>query len=406
MKKILQLSTYPIMEPLHGGQIRVSQIRKFFEDENCIVRSLSLSEKTHGHYDPENDFLIDGNELYSLVNVHFCADYATSLLSVKGEAFEFLKERIIDFKPDIILVEQVWLWPAVKKLIHENYLPRKTKVIYSSQNIEYQTKKSLLESHNMSGMKENEVINGIHELEKDICEQADYVIACTKIDGNTFSSMGAKETIICRNGVKRRRIDPKVSEDLKIDLNGRKYALFVGSAYPPNAQGFWEMLGESMAWLPPEYIIIAAGGVSSILENYMPESAKLYSNVSFSRIKRVGFVTEELLASLLDNASVILLPITVGGGSNLKTAEAIASGKPVIATPKACRGFNFVNNLSNFTITNQQQEFIARTSYYLTVDSTTKIMNEHHLRESVYWSICLEPLNLILEKRDISMMEG
>jgi hypothetical protein len=43
------------------------------------------------------------------------------------------------------------------------------------------------------------------------------------------------------------------------------------------------------------------------------------------------------LSLLLSDA--ILLPIVAGGGTNLKTAEALLAGKKIIATSKAFRGF-------------------------------------------------------------------
>lgn len=202
MKKILQLSTYPIKNPLHGGQIRVSQIRKFFEQNNYIVKSLSLSEMSHLDYS-EDDMILNADELNSLVTVDFCTDYATSLISVKDKYFEFLKKNILDFNPDIILLEQPWLYPAIKKMLDEKYLKSDIKIIYSSQNIEYKTKKSLLESHFQTGKNVDEVINAIKKLEYDLCQISSAVICCTQIDADEFINMGAKTTIVCNNGVSK-----------------------------------------------------------------------------------------------------------------------------------------------------------------------------------------------------------
>lgn len=398
MKKVLQLSTYPIAKPLHGGQIRVSEIRKYFERNECLVKTISLSEMSHGFFDTEDDYLLEENELRALVNTPLCTDLATSLITSHGKAFSFLEKKIMDFNPDIILLEQPWLWPSVKRLLKERKLNKNVKIIYSSQNIEYVTKRTLLEQHNIPLGDIDKVVNDIYKLEKEICSEADWTITCTEVDANKFKTLGAKKTLVCNNGVAKRNIDPLVSELLISDLKNRKYALFVGSAYPPNALGFWEMMGESLAWLPPECIVIAAGGVSKILENYMPESAKMYSYVSMDRIKKMGFVSEELLASLVDNASVILLPITIGGGSNLKTAEAIASGRPVVATSVACRGFDFVNKLSNFKIADSKEEFIKYVNDFLSKEeiNITNI-KEKTLRESVYWRNSLHNLKVLIE---------
>lgn len=396
MKKILQLSTYPIKNPLHGGQIRVSQIRKYFEENNCIVKSLSLSERSHSDY-AEDDMLLNDYELKSLVPIVFCSDYATSLISVKGKYFQFLKNNIFAFEPDIIMVEQVWLWPAIKRLIDEKYIKSDVKIVYSSQNIEYLTKQSLLESHDILGKNVDEVIDAIRQLEFDMCEASDVVVCCTQNDADEFINMGAKSIIVCNNGVAKRSVNPEELKRIDDLLCGRSYALFVGSAYPPNAIGFWEMMGKSIAYLPPDSVILAAGGVSNILENYMPENAKLYSHVSMDRIKKLGFVSEELLAALVERASVILLPITVGGGSNLKTAEAIASMRPVVATITACRGFDFVDKLSSFNVTNKSEQFTKHVINFMSANINIAVdLEEKKLRESVYWSTTLKGLHAII----------
>lgn len=396
MKRILQLSTYPISNPLHGGQIRVSEIRKFFENNGCDVLSLSLSEMSHQGY-TDNDYLLSDSALNEKCSVIFCSDYATALLSKEGKYYDFIKNKTKDFNPDIIMLEQVWLWPAVKRMINEKLLKEDIKIVYSSQNIEYKTKESLLDSHNINGLDVENVIKSIKELEIELSISSDYVVTCTQIDAKEFKEMGAKNTIICNNGVREREIN---EEELKLVddiLWGRKFVLFVGSAYPPNALGFWKMMGKSIAWLPPDTVILAAGGVSKILENYIPEDAKLYDYVNMDRIKKLGFVSEELLAALVAKAAVIILPITVGGGSNLKTAEAIASNRPVVATTRACRGFDFVNQLSNFLITDNQEEYIKGISIFLNDCNLHPInISEKLLRESVYWEITLKSLEIIV----------
>ena len=46
----------------------------------------------------------------------------------------------------------------------------------------------------------------------------------------------------------------------------------------------------------------------------------------------------------------MLLPITYGGGSNLKTAEALLTGHPIIATAKAFRGCEVFTDMPGMII--------------------------------------------------------
>ena len=132
----------------------------------------------------------------------------------------------------------------------------------------------------------------------------------------------------------------------------------------------------------------------------MPVKAKLYSNVSLDRIKNLGIVSNELLAAFIEKAQVILLPITIGGGSNLKTAEAIASCKPVVATTIASRGFDIVNQLSNFVVTDNKEEFIKSVYGFLdNYNINIKQINveEKKIRETVYWENTLNDLERTLK---------
>lgn len=394
MKRLLQLSTYPIVNPLHGGQIRVSQIRHFFVLKGWEVKSISISEMSHADY-TKDDYLLDEMTLKMACNELFCADYATSLLSTTDKIYSFLKERIVAFDPTMIFIEQAWLWPAVKKMIQENVIKEATRIVYSSHNIEFETKKILLDSHKALTQNALNIIDNIRALESELCQSAHCVVSCTQADADILMALGAHKTMVCNNGVSRRLVDSTITHELLHSLQERRYVLFVGSAYPPNALGFWKMMGKSLAWLPPETMVIAAGGVSKILEDYMPEDAKLYAYVSMDKIKRLGFVSEGLLSSLVENASAIILPITIGGGSNLKTAEAIASKRPIVATTTAARGFS-MEGLTSCTITDDPEAFVVAVSLYLKQDFQGHISQEESdRREMVYWDQCLKNLEYL-----------
>ena len=398
MKKVLQLSTYPIVNPLHGGQIRISEIRTYLENKGCLVKSISISERTHQAYS-ENDFFVNQSEINEVTDVPFCSDFATSMLCDSGKYFEYIKKEATLFNPDIILVEQAWLWPAVRKLLAQSVLKSSVIIVYSSHNVEHLTKKNILNSHGNHGLKVDKVIERIRALEHDICSHADYVVVVSKSDASEFAQMGARNILLCQNGVARRVDEPCSRNQLDAALNKRKYVIFVGSAYPPNAQGFWSLLGGSLAFLKPEHVIVVAGGVSQLLESYMPDYGKLFSNVNMNRLKLMGFVSENMLNALVKSASAIILPIVTGGGSNLKTAEAIASGRPVVATTMACRGYNYVDQLDNFDITDDPNAFKEAIVKYL---DNEIIENDIHpekvrIRESVYWDNVLVGLDQILK---------
>ncbi len=394
---VLQISTYPIVRPLHGGQIRVKEIREELANLGHEIRSISFSEFSHQYYDDELDFKLSDTVLNRIVKTPFSNDLATALESEKSKGMHnFLKKHLLEFKPDYIFLEQPWLWPLVKNFLEEGLLVN-TQLVYSSQNIEYLTKKSIFESNKI--VDTCDVINSIKKLESDLCNHASVVIGCTQTDLDEFAKLGAKKLVLCPNGITTNTPTTTAINKIKHLIGKREYALFVGSAYPPNAQGFWAMLGNSMAWLNPDQMIIAVGGCSLILEDFAPEQSRIYDFVNFDRIKRLGFVENDELAALIDGAKMLILPITSGGGSNLKTAEAIMSCKPVVATEKACRGFDLTNKLSNFEICYEQSDFIDGIKKAFDNPCSSIGTEELNLRESVLWKNTLERLDTVFDMK-------
>jgi glycosyltransferase involved in cell wall biosynthesis len=71
----------------------------------------------------------------------------------------------------------------------------------------------------------------------------------------------------------------------------------------------------------------------------------------------LGIRSNDELNKLIASANVILLPIPYGGGSNLKTAEALVSGRPVVGTTKSFRTFESFANSRNVVIADDVDSF-------------------------------------------------
>lgn len=97
------------------------------------------------------------------------------------------------------------------------------------------------------------------------------------------------------------------------------------------------------------------GGVSGILFNQ--EKFSEYESVNRTRLHLLGTCHKSELQEFIAASHLVILPITVGEGSNLKTAEALESGRPIVATSKAFRGYESAMNLSHVTIADTSSEF-------------------------------------------------
>ncbi|RAX58815.1 hypothetical protein CCZ01_01055 [Helicobacter monodelphidis] len=398
---ILLLSTYPTILPRHGGQIRVQHIAHYLRLQGHKVRIVSLCEPTHSQYEI-NDIKISKNDLAKSPYSSFAYDYATSLLCTQEPYFSRLKSRIIDFNPQVIFIEQSWLYPLYQALYTSLEVNKRPILVYSSHNIEYEAKQELLECLDKA---DETLISAIRHQEEQLCLNADYVIACTQSDADKLQKMGAKDVSICPNGVDRHLTDLDSMKTLKQKLNGFQFALFVGSAHIPNALGFWNMLSGNLAFLKPNQKIIVAGSVSYILEQYMPKEADMALLINKEKLIILGEVSEILLQCLLKQASAILLPITNGGGSNLKTAEAIVANRHVIATNTAIRGFEFAKQLSNFSVVKTQEEFIKAIQQAFTQKIKTISKDEQKQRDTLYWGITLKPLGELVGRIAVKLGE-
>lgn len=113
--------------------------------------------------------------------------------------------------------------------------------------------------------------------------------------------------------------------------------LTVGSMnYAPNIKGVFFFVEKVLPFILHEYpeaeYWIVGHGMSS------EEKEKLES---YNGVKVLGFISD--LKGIYSLAWFSVIPIFEGGGSNIKTVESIFYGKPVLATPYASRGYNFIS---------------------------------------------------------------
>ena len=69
------------------------------------------------------------------------------------------------------------------------------------------------------------------------------------------------------------------------------------------------------------------GGVGQPIREYLDNHS-----TNDSVVQIVGECTDTEIADIIENSTGIILPIWEGGGSNLKTAQALLAGKYIIST--------------------------------------------------------------------------
>lgn len=132
-------------------------------------------------------------------------------------------------------------------------------------------------------------------------------------------------------------------ENINTEKNESGILLFVGSYFMPNVKGIKWFCKNVMPQLQQKLLIIGNG------------MERLRKQLTSCNVEVVG--TVENIEQYYNNASAVVMPIFVGDGMKVKTAQAMMYGKPIFATNEALEGYE-VNGVSGIYRCNTKEEFI------------------------------------------------
>lgn len=345
--KIVTLSTYPVSRPYHGGQRRLDAIVRTLRAAGHEVAPLPLFFA--GNY-PEHDATearsaLPGGMLRDLYEAGLREDlHMHRLLKPGVAAFDEARARLREIGPDVLFFEQPWLFPLLEALLKDLPGRDEIRIVYGSQNVE-----SVLvpERHRAE----------TRALEQATVRRADLVVAVSAADAEALAAMRAPgqdtPVIVAPNGCWPPEIDSSLPRPL-----AEEYVLMVGSGHAPNAEGYWDVIGRIPGCIPPDARLVVAGGVGELLR--ADPRHRHFRRLNDHLVRLTGRVEETHLQALLAHARAILLPIKSGGGTNLKTAEALLTLKPVIALRPAFRGFEEAMGLGGVHVAETEDGFRAR----------------------------------------------
>ena len=119
--KALQFTTYDLSAQNHGGKIRSFEIRKQLR-KKFKVDTISFEWDTEESIESMS-FNLDKQKWLKYGINGYTSDLGVSFYIEKElDTFNKLKTIVTSFSPDIILLEQPYLWPVVKQLIQEKEL--------------------------------------------------------------------------------------------------------------------------------------------------------------------------------------------------------------------------------------------------------------------------------------------
>lgn len=300
--------------------------------------------------------------------------------------FKSLCEKIT-IVPDWIHVEQPWLVQFAHRYA-KNFPAGQVKVLYGSQNVEHEMKFDIVKTY--LGTKSAEIAQRrTLQCEISAIEIADAICCVSQNDVDWTKSHTQKTCVLAPNGVKRRATTLAGIKEANQIVANRKFAIYCASGHPPNMKGFFDIFGGGLGCISPDEIIVIAGsaGPSIINDKRFNTTAGLKQSCISA-----GTVTEECLQGLLEIAHAIILPLTQGGGTNLKTAEALWAGKHIVATTTAMRGFDQYLSADGILVTDEPSKFLAGLRDAMAKPPNTLSDAQRDARKSVLWEETLKPL--------------
>ena len=384
--KILCLSNYPVEEPRHGGQHRLANIIANFQNNGHEVRSAGVLESLAY---PVSPYFVERPPRAALCKAldepQLMEDWAISqIFGLDDQYFEMLALKI-EFTPHVIFVEQPWLFRFAVRF-NQKYCSGKAILCYSSQNIENRLKYDIVrQSFGTERARDAEAKVRLCEI--DAITNAFQAFCVSENDLDWAANYTDRAPILAANGVVDRRATLDDVAAANQITQGRKFALFCGSAHRPNITGFLAMLGHGPGCFPPDTRLVVAGSAGRSLAN-----EKLSGSLQHQYID-AGEVTENVLRGLLETAHLVILPITMGGGTNLKSAEAIWSGRHVVGTTVAMRGFEQFCNAPGVTVTDDASAFCAAVRLALLAPGLSLSLKERESRKPVLWENTLSAMS-------------
>jgi glycosyltransferase involved in cell wall biosynthesis len=326
---VLALNDYDIPRSLGGGASRIQHLYQPVADYCSVVllcfssdQTLTTEEiypnfhcirvpKTAAHLD--EDRRINGK-------FHISANDTTASNFVRdNKLFVLLFEHLAEKAARIVLEH-----PYMAPLLYGDKHP----FVADSHNWEYNLKRQLLKDH----PERDSILDIVSEVENFCVSHADLVVSVTEEDVHslvhrsiTLGSRNGPPTLILRNGCEEPPFRAEAAKPRDPARAG--YAVFLGSAHPPNVDAARIVL-DRLAPATPEVHYHLIGSVCDSLSSTLPN------------VHLLGVLSAEDKSNELYNAAFALNPMMTGSGSNVKISDYLAHGLQVVATPFGIRGFD------------------------------------------------------------------
>ncbi|MBD0272145.1 MAG: glycosyltransferase [Acetobacteraceae bacterium] len=341
MPNCLLLTPYPLLKPKHGGQVRAAAVAQAARRAGWHVDSVGVFSAAF--FPPEewgpHDIVLDDEAVAAraLGDMLFADFHVARAAAQDSGAVDALRVLIRRLAPDVVHVEQPWGWLVLREALPPGH---RIKVIYSSQNLEWRARLPLFRL-GMRNAGSEDMTEATRLLEEEFARSADLVLSISDIEQEEIERRSGRPVVYLPAAVEMPPAAGRGQLQSRFAAEARKsacrYAALMGSAYWPNVEGFFGQFTQGLGFLAMGEQVWVAGTLARAIRD--DARYQDFLSINESRARFVGHVADEDKADFFQAAACVIVPVTTGAGAKLKTADAILSGRPVIATPHALEGY-------------------------------------------------------------------
>jgi len=359
--KILFLSTENPYPPDGGHHLRTFNVLKILARRHQIYFVGFAQDKREFNYIPEIKRFCETVDIYEVSKTGYNRSFM--LLACKNvfskypliarryfiqEARERIEQLLDRYSIDLVHMDMLALG------LYKGIL-KDTPVILTNHNVES------LRIYRWMQIEKNLFLKSflfyqylkLRAFEQGICPKFDRCIVVSDYDENYLKNLcGIDNFVVIPNGVDTRYFKPEPAEVKKGRL-----AWVGGMTGPYNSdavdffiQKIWSLVKNKV---PGATIDFAGGGPTQTLRDKAAEDKS---------VQVLGFVPD--IRPIVQRASVFVAPIRVGSGTKIKVLNAMAQGKPVVATTIGAEGID-VTPEENILIADDPEKFAEKIVYLL-----------------------------------------
>jgi len=393
--RILLVSSYLPFPLFSGGHIRLYNIIKRLSEKNHEVTLVCEMRPNQTAQDVAEVakickfvFTVPRKKQWSMKNI-LQSGFSKNAFLITGHTNERMQEKIAT----LLQEHNYHLIHAETSYIVQNIPATNIPIILIEHNIEYLVYERFVKNVPFILRPLLRIdVNKLRRYEEVLWKQATYIVTVSEKEKQII---GLPNISVVPNGVDTKIF--QVKKDLLITNKSQISILFIGDFK-------WVQNRDSARWIIDdiypkigEYFQHARKISLWIVGKNIPNGIK---NVSDDQTIIFDEDTQKSTERIFSDADVLLAPIRIGGGTQYKILEAMASGTPVITTPLGIEGIDAIDEKE--VLVGQTSQDLARLTAKVIEDEglykSVAINARTFIEKNYTWEIVVEKLEAVYKK--------